>query len=384
MSSLPLWCLLLIVPVVWRHGDRAPTKTYPNDVHQEDAWPNGWGELTQVARHAAALRIGKNAQKAVHVHSTDYNRTLVSAMSNLAGMYPMGVPGTDHPNGTAWPSNWTPIPVHTDNFKTDFIGNMWSECARKTELDEFIESSSEYKRVVEENKEFFDFLTNKTGMHIDLYEMYDLYDVNFIETKYNLSQPDWLTADVAKKLWNLTHTKNEFNYGISKPYVPELIKLRGGPLLKDMNERMMAKVRCLQKPEKDCDWIRPLKYYAYSAHDTTIAGFLATLGDEEEVIGGIALPQYTAAISVELWNLTSVGPAVKILFHPGYNKEFHTITALTKGCPSQQDHCPLNTFYERSKIFMPKDMREDCKRRNGRVMRKWENSTKRRLSQRLH
>lgn len=22
--------------------------TYPTDVHQEDAWPNGWGELTQV------------------------------------------------------------------------------------------------------------------------------------------------------------------------------------------------------------------------------------------------------------------------------------------------------------------------------------------------
>ncbi|KAK6055427.1 hypothetical protein COOONC_07068, partial [Cooperia oncophora] len=39
---------LHLVQVVWRHGDRAPTMTYPTDVHQEDAWPYGWGELTEV------------------------------------------------------------------------------------------------------------------------------------------------------------------------------------------------------------------------------------------------------------------------------------------------------------------------------------------------
>lgn len=33
---------------VYRHGDRSPTKTFPNDIYQEDAWPQGWGQLTQV------------------------------------------------------------------------------------------------------------------------------------------------------------------------------------------------------------------------------------------------------------------------------------------------------------------------------------------------
>lgn len=43
-----------------------------------------------------------------------------------------------------------------------------------------------------------------------------------------MSQPDWITKDVSEKLHNLSIIANEFTYGISKPYLPELIKLRGG------------------------------------------------------------------------------------------------------------------------------------------------------------
>ncbi|VDO46841.1 unnamed protein product, partial [Brugia timori] len=38
---------LIFIQIVWRHGDRAPIFTYPTDTHQEDAWPYGWGELTE-------------------------------------------------------------------------------------------------------------------------------------------------------------------------------------------------------------------------------------------------------------------------------------------------------------------------------------------------
>ncbi|EPB65161.1 hypothetical protein ANCCEY_15776 [Ancylostoma ceylanicum] len=53
---------LLMVQVVWRHGDRAPVMAYPTDEHQEDTWPNGWGELTAVM---AILFLGMRQQYAL-------------------------------------------------------------------------------------------------------------------------------------------------------------------------------------------------------------------------------------------------------------------------------------------------------------------------------
>lgn len=43
-----------------------------------------------------------------------------------------------------------------------------------------------------------------------------------------MSQPDWYTEEVSKKVAKLSRINEEFKLGISKPYYPELIKLRGG------------------------------------------------------------------------------------------------------------------------------------------------------------
>lgn len=33
---------------LYRHGDRSPVKAYPQDPYQESAWPQGFGQLSQV------------------------------------------------------------------------------------------------------------------------------------------------------------------------------------------------------------------------------------------------------------------------------------------------------------------------------------------------
>jgi len=58
-----------------------------------------------------------------------------------------------------------------------------------------------------------------------------------------------------------------------------------GNLLGDIVKRIKLKLECLNKNDSKCSWISNLKYFAYSAHDTTVAGFLCTLGDEESVAG---------------------------------------------------------------------------------------------------
>uniref|UniRef100_A0A914WFD5 Uncharacterized protein n=1 Tax=Plectus sambesii TaxID=2011161 RepID=A0A914WFD5_9BILA len=121
------------------------------------------------------------------------------------------------------------------------------------------------------------------------------------------------------------------------------MKLRGGSLLKDINDRMVHKVACMNNPSNSsCASLNNLKYYVYSAHDITVDALLATFGDKEEVVGS-GLPRYAASIVLELWN-TSTGPQVKIQYHPSFNVSYFPITNLTCGCNTTTDYCKLDTF----------------------------------------
>ncbi|CAJ0585598.1 unnamed protein product, partial [Mesorhabditis spiculigera] len=369
---------LLFVQVAWRHGDRAPTMTYPTDQHQENIWPNGWGELTPLGmRQQYALGRVLRARymnetnpflnpryfaKQVYIRSTDVNRTLISAYANTAGMFSGGEKGTDYPTYGRWPTNWTPVPVHTIDVDTDHVGNIFAPCKRAEELDEQLRNSKPFKKLEADNEDFLQYIKEKTGMEVDLRNIYLINDVHHIEMIYNLSQPAWLTDEVSAKLRNLTLKANEYTYGIGKPYVPELIRLRGGNILKSIVNNMQQKVRCQLKANKgpECAWLGDLKYYAYSAHDTTVAALLTTLGNERQVIRG-GLPKYTASVAFELWMLKD-GPAVRILYHTAFHHNYHPITHLTHGCPTDSEFCPLKQFVERSQKFMPEDIVLECKK----------------------
>uniref|UniRef100_A0A8R1TJV5 Acid phosphatase n=1 Tax=Onchocerca volvulus TaxID=6282 RepID=A0A8R1TJV5_ONCVO len=366
---------LILVQIVWRHGDRAPMSTYPTDIHQEEAWPYGWGELTELGMQQQ-FALGRLIRyryiegnynflsnnykpKELYIRSTDVNRTLVSALANLAGMYPTGIPGKDYPKSKQWPSHWTPIPIHTVQNEEDFVGNAFSRCPRADQLTAIIRCSKHYQEVANENKEFFDYVSEKSGMKVNLDNIHTINDIHYAETVHNMSQPSWITDDVSKKLHNLSMITNEFIYGISIPYLPELTKLRGGSLLKLLLENINQKKQCLLNSEDPgCSWILQRKYFALSAHDTTVAALLATLADKEILEEG--LPQYTASVAIELWNKTDVGFAVKILFHEAFPHHYQAITRFTKGCPSDSDFCPLDIFLKRSMIFLPDDIKQEC------------------------
>ena len=117
---------LELVQIVFRHGDRTPVLTYPNDPYQESFWKDygGFGQLTQKGmlqhynygkylreRYSNFLNQTYNREN-VFAISTDYDRTLMSAYSLLSSLY--------EPSGfQLWNKNvtWQPIPVHIGDSK---------------------------------------------------------------------------------------------------------------------------------------------------------------------------------------------------------------------------------------------------------------------------
>ncbi|MGH0183860.1 UNVERIFIED_CONTAM: hypothetical protein FKN15_013149, partial [Acipenser sinensis] len=116
---------------LYRHGDRSPVRTFPTDPHQESAWPQGFGQLTQVGMRQH-FELGQTlrrrywgflnetySRREISVRSTDYDRTLMSAEANLAGLYPPNGSEVFNPNIT-----WQPIPVHTVPDTEDMVKTL--------------------------------------------------------------------------------------------------------------------------------------------------------------------------------------------------------------------------------------------------------------------
>ncbi|KAI6230400.1 hypothetical protein M3Y99_01058800 [Aphelenchoides fujianensis] len=80
---------------IYRHGDRAPNYVYKHNPNQAEAWPFGLGNLSPTGMYQQ-MQLGKKLRKRyghlmspgfasdeIYVRSSDFNRTLTSAMANL-------------------------------------------------------------------------------------------------------------------------------------------------------------------------------------------------------------------------------------------------------------------------------------------------------------
>ncbi|KAI6185062.1 putative esophageal gland cell secretory protein 21 [Aphelenchoides bicaudatus] len=101
-----------------------------------------------------------------------------------------------------------------------------------------------------------------------------------------------------------------------------------------------------------------LKYYAFSAHDTTLEVVFASFGFSTTNYKEQGEPGYAACISFELWQQSTGDYYVKVLYWPAANGTYD-ITADIHGCT---DKCPLRQFVQRSKPYMINgDHKEKCK-----------------------
>lgn len=363
----------LFVTALWRHGDRSAIKRFPLDPNNnENTWPQGWGQLSMLGMQEH-LQLGQLLRKRyqgflspvfkqdeVYIRSTDVNRTLVSALSNMAGMF-QGTPGNLNvlngiPSDPAWPKHWLPVPIHTLPRDQD-VCNMGCQAA-----DDYykyhVQKQSNYTYYVNKYANFYQYLHNVTGYPKDnkttFDDMYWIYDTILCERYHsNVHRlPNWA---LNQTVWNMTRDLATAN---NKFYITGVRRmLKGGPILQEIVQRMQRKLSCLTNSSLPfCKEVKTLKYYVYSAHDSTVSKVMGAMGTMSYMPR--ATPDYAGCILWELWTEADGTHSIRTFYKNGiYNPNFVNMTI--PGCPSYI--CPLNTFLKALKpIFPPGNIHKLC------------------------
>ncbi|CAF2918899.1 unnamed protein product [Rotaria sp. Silwood2] len=188
---------LIAAHVIFRHGERTPVATFPTDPMREKDWPVGYGQLTTTGmeqqhrlgkylrdRYGSILNTTYIANE-IYVRSTDYDRALMSAESNLVGLYPL-----DNISDDKIPIQ--PVPIHT----------------------------------VPQDQEFIQIWTNLS--HVNMLNTVYVADTVFIERIYNKT-PTWVDEAVLKNLSDIRDLFFYLSYSDN-----DSKRIRGGPLIQDI------------------------------------------------------------------------------------------------------------------------------------------------------
>ncbi|BFY98827.1 hypothetical protein BsWGS_01867 [Bradybaena similaris] len=333
------------VNVLYRHGDRSPVFVYPTDINQPAVtWPDGLGWLTNIgknqqyelgqylkSRYDGFLNTSHYNHEEIQVQSSGVERCLMSAYCNLAGLFP---PQDDQ----VWNKNipWQPIPVQTRPIKEDNKLAEGSSCPRYEQLLLEVLNSTAIRKEEQDNKAFYNMVAEKTGVKQEsISDIWQVIDTLVCERAHNLTWNDWVTPDVWNKLDSLRSLSFDIFFAL-----PEMIKLKGGPLLNEIISNMQA--------SNLSDTTIP-RFYMYSAHDTTVASLLSAMK-----VFDSQSPIYTALVIVELHSVNNT-TEVRVLYKNDTDREPYELAVPDCGSP-----CTLEKFKEVTAVNIPSNWTAEC------------------------
>ncbi|XP_026866282.2 lysosomal acid phosphatase [Electrophorus electricus] len=341
---------LKFVTLLYRHGDRSPIKAYPTDPYQESAWPQGFGQLSQEGMQQH-FELGQFLRKRytgflselymryeIAVRSTDYDRTLMSAEANLAGLYPPNSSQAFHPG-----LKWQPIPVHTVPQSLErLLSFPLPNCPRYQQLMNMTEKTKIFLNVTRTYEDFMNMVRKNTGLDtVSIETVWRIYDTLFCEGKHGMVHPPWVTPEVMKTLSLLKNFCFQMMFGIYKR--EEKCRLQGGLLL-DQIIKNFTVAAALNSTEK-------LKMIMYSAHDTTIVALQEALA----VFNGLQ-PPYASCHIFELHQDDNMSFAVEMY----YRNDSSVAEPYPISLPGCTQRCPLQDFIRLTSSVIPKNWMKEC------------------------
>ncbi|XP_028280675.1 lysosomal acid phosphatase-like [Parambassis ranga] len=341
---------LVYVTVLFRHGDRSPVRAYPTDPYQEKDWPQGFGQLSQVGmrQHFELGQFLRNRYKTflkesydrheISVRSTDYDRTLMSAEANLAGLYPPSGQQVFNPE-----LKWQPIPVHTVPLSEErLLSYPLGDCPRYKQLMNETEHTEEFLNVTSTYKDIIDLVRAKTGLNkTNVESVWSVYDTLFCESRHNMTAPDWVTPDVMERLRVLKDFGIRVIFGVYKQQ--EKSRLQGGILLGEIVKNLSK--MAVPNPKQQ------LKLMMLSAHDTTVVALQASLN----VFNGMQ-PPYASCHMFELYREDNGSASVSMFYRNDSSKAPYPVQL--PGCSLD---CPLEDFVSITKLSVSEDRDKECK-----------------------
>ncbi|XP_072046085.1 lysosomal acid phosphatase-like [Amphiura filiformis] len=339
---------LKLVHVLYRHGDRSPVVGYPNDPYKEDSWPEGFGQLTEhgmmqhydlgqwLRRRYITDQHFLNetyVRTEIKVISTDYDRTIMSADSNLQGLYPRD---KDLGKGMLW----RPIPVFRLPEDCDlYLHDTTHHCPRFKQLT--ITNNQTKQKYIEDDKDFFKMVAEKAGLEfLNMRNITHLADTLHFEKLDGRLPPDWVTDDVMQRLINALH----YWYIVDmNNQTVEYRKLFAGNLIKQIVGQLRNNTSGANNQTK---------LYMYSGHDSTVAALLCGFG-----LRVPGKPNTASIILIELYQEADSSYTVDVYFR---NTTDLLQTMKLPEC-LEQVHCPLGQFYNLTEPLIPKDYKEECK-----------------------
>lgn len=262
---------LLAAIAVTRHGDRAPIFSFPDD---PTVWPEGPAQLTgrgmrQHYELGARLRrryvdrwplldATYNFSQ-VSVRATDVDRTIASAIAQLAGLYPAGTGPVDSPRAQPF------IPVHSVPADSDSLLRAFDNCARYRSLEHSRTLTPEWQDKAREIGDFVAELEAATRTRILLEQWYILYDPLFAQHEHALPLcAGRVSESQYARVIDIADWQNGHVFAHD-----ELSHLAGGNLAALIGDTLASLATAANGAHA--------RYTLYSGHDTTVAPLLAVM-----------------------------------------------------------------------------------------------------------